>query len=133
MKSKWNKTCHLSARQRVLGALGALALVLTFGAGRSLAEDSSSKIARIIVPFAPGAAVDVVARMLAGPVRMSMEIIGRVNDAVSRALNTPEIRKQIEARDIVVTDMGPNSFAEEIKRLSRLNAEAVQISGAKPE
>jgi len=337
LKSKWNKTGHLSARQRVLGALGALALVLTFGAGRSLAEDSSSKIARIIVPFAPGAAVDVVARMLAGPlsaqwgksvivenrpggstliaaeavarsepdgdtllfclddtftivphlsklgtfdpmkelvpinligtipmafvvnpslsvdsvpalvayarshpsalsygssgvgslpnlamevlksqakinmvhvpyrglapvqtavlagevqtailgygssrsmieakrlrviaiasaarvaslpnvpttaeagyprvdatshlalagpVRMSMEIIGRVNDAVSRALNTPEIRKQIEARDIVVTDMGPNSFAEEIKRLSRLNAEAVQISGAKPE
>src|SRR6516162_1739128 len=66
LKSKWNKTCHLSARQRVLGALGALALVLTFGAGRSLAEDSSSKIARIIVPFAPGAAVDVVARMLAG-------------------------------------------------------------------
>ena len=67
MKSKWNKTCHLSARQGVLGALGALALVLTLGAGRSLAEDSSSKIARIIVPFAPGAAVDVVARMLAGP------------------------------------------------------------------
>jgi hypothetical protein len=54
----------------------------------------------------------------------------RVNDAVSGALNSPDTRKQIEARDIVVTNIGPKPFAEEIARRSRLNAEAVRISGA---
>jgi tripartite-type tricarboxylate transporter receptor subunit TctC len=64
---------------------------------------------------------------------MSAETIGRVNDAVSRALNSPEMGQQIESRDIVVTNMGPKPFAEEIQRLSRLNAEAVKISGAQAE
>jgi tripartite-type tricarboxylate transporter receptor subunit TctC len=78
--------------------------------------------------------VDATSRLtLAGPMKMTAETVGRVNDAVSRALNSLEMRQQIESRDIVVTNMGPKPFAEEIQRLSRLNAEAVKISGAQAE
>jgi tripartite-type tricarboxylate transporter receptor subunit TctC len=59
----------VASRRRVLTALGATALAAAFGArpGAVFAQESSSWLARIIVPFAPGAAVDVVARMLVGP------------------------------------------------------------------
>jgi tripartite-type tricarboxylate transporter receptor subunit TctC len=67
---------------------------------------------------------------IAAPANVSAETLNRVNDAVSGALNSPDTRKQIEARDIVVTNIGPKPFAEEIARRSRLNAEAVRISGA---
>jgi tripartite-type tricarboxylate transporter receptor subunit TctC len=64
---------------------------------------------------------------------MSVEAVNEVYEATSRVLSSPDLRKQIEARDIVVTNMGPKPFAEEIEKLSRLNAEAVRISGAEAE
>jgi tripartite-type tricarboxylate transporter receptor subunit TctC len=77
--------------------------------------------------------VDATSRLtLAGPMKMSAETMGRVNAAVSRALNRPDIRKQFEARDIVLTNLGPKPL-EEIERISRANAEAVRISGAQAE
>jgi tripartite-type tricarboxylate transporter receptor subunit TctC len=78
--------------------------------------------------------VDATSRLtFAGPAKMSPETVNRINEAVSRALNSAEIRKQIESRDIIVTNLGPKPFAEEIGRLSRRNAEAVKISGVQPE
>jgi tripartite-type tricarboxylate transporter receptor subunit TctC len=64
---------------------------------------------------------------------MSSEMAERVNATVSGVLNNPDMRAQIAARDIVVTNMGPKPFAQEIEKLSRLNAEAVRISGATAE
>jgi tripartite-type tricarboxylate transporter receptor subunit TctC len=78
--------------------------------------------------------VDATSRLtLAGPAKMSVEAVNEVYEATSRVLSSPDLRKQIEARDIVVTNMGPKPFAEEIEKLSRLNAEAVRISGAEAE
>jgi tripartite-type tricarboxylate transporter receptor subunit TctC len=78
--------------------------------------------------------VDATSRLLlAGPVRMSAETVAKVNDAVSRVLQMPEVSAQIEKRDIVVTNMGPTPLTKEIQRLSQRNAEAVKISGATPE
>jgi tripartite-type tricarboxylate transporter receptor subunit TctC len=51
-------------RRRVLIGLGSVALAISICASRGVAQES--RLARIIVPFAPGAAVDVVGRMLAG-------------------------------------------------------------------
>ena len=67
---------------------------------------------------------------IAAPATVSAETLSRVADAVSRAVGSSDVRKQIEARDIVVTNIGPKPFAEEIARRSRINAEAVRISGA---
>jgi tripartite-type tricarboxylate transporter receptor subunit TctC len=67
---------------------------------------------------------------IAGPATMSAETIARISDALARAINSPEVRQQIEARDILVTNIGPKEFAEAIARRSKLNEEAVRISGA---
>ena len=64
---------------------------------------------------------------------MSAETIARVNNAVSSVITSPDMRQQIEARDIVVTNMGPRPFAEEIKKLSQYNADAIRIAGVQPE
>jgi tripartite-type tricarboxylate transporter receptor subunit TctC len=64
---------------------------------------------------------------------MSAETVDEVSGAVSRVLSSSDLRKQIEARDIAVTNMGPKPFAEEIEKLSRLNAEAVRIAGVEAE
>jgi len=55
---------NVPLRRRVLIGLGSVVLAITIGASRVVAQES--RLARIIVPFAPGAAVDVVGRMLAG-------------------------------------------------------------------
>jgi tripartite-type tricarboxylate transporter receptor subunit TctC len=120
--------------------------ILGFGSSRSMIESGRLRAIAIASPARVASSpnipttgelgygkVDATSRLtLAGPARMSAETIGRVNDAVSNVLNSPEMRKQIEARDIVVTNMGPKPFAE-IERISRLNAEAVRISGAQAE
>jgi tripartite-type tricarboxylate transporter receptor subunit TctC len=67
---------------------------------------------------------------IAGPATMSAETTARISDAFTRAIDSPEVRKQIEARDILVTNIGPRAFAEAIARRSELNQEAVRISGA---
>jgi tripartite-type tricarboxylate transporter receptor subunit TctC len=69
--------------------------------------------------------------MLAAPVKTSAATIGRLNEALARELSgSSESRKQIEARDIVVTNMSGKPLAEEIARRFRLNGEAVRIAGA---
>ena len=67
---------------------------------------------------------------LAAPTKVSAETIGRLNEALSRELSdASETRKQIEARDIVVTNIAGKSLAEEIERRFRINGEAVRIAG----
>ena len=68
---------------------------------------------------------------VAAPAKASAATIARINDAIARELGGPtETRKQIEARDVVVTNIGPTPFAAEIARRYRVNEEAVRISGA---
>jgi tripartite-type tricarboxylate transporter receptor subunit TctC len=68
---------------------------------------------------------------LVAPARVSAETMGRLNEAISRELSgSSESRKQIEARDIVVTNISGKPLAEEIARRFRLNGEAVRIAGA---
>ncbi len=67
---------------------------------------------------------------LAAPAKASAETISRLNEALSRELSdASETRKQIEARDIVVTNLIGAPLAEEIARRFRLNGEAVRIAG----
>jgi tripartite-type tricarboxylate transporter receptor subunit TctC len=67
---------------------------------------------------------------VAVPATMSAETLDRVNGALTRAIERAEIRKQIEARDVVVTNIGPGPFAEAIARRSKINQQAVRLSGA---
>ena len=68
---------------------------------------------------------------LVAPARVSAETMGRLNQAISRELSgSSESRKQIEARDIVVTNISGKPLAEEIARCFRLNGEAVRMAGA---
>jgi tripartite-type tricarboxylate transporter receptor subunit TctC len=117
--------------------------ILGFGSSRSMIESGRLRAIAIASPERVAALpdvpttgesgygrVDATSRLtLAGPARMSAESISRVNEAVSRVLSSPDMRAQIAARDIIVTNMGPKPFAQEIERLSRLNAEAVRIAG----
>lgn len=67
---------------------------------------------------------------LAAPAKVSVETIARLNEALSRELSgSSETRKQIEARDIVVTNIAGKPLAEEIARRFRLNGDAVRIAG----
>ena len=121
--------------------------ILGFGSSRSMIDSGRLRPIAIASPERVSALpnvpttgevgygrVDATSRLtLAGPARMSSEMVERVNATVSGVLNNPDMRAQIAARDIVVTNMGPKPFAQEIEKLSRLNAEAVRISGATAE
>ena len=75
--------------------------------------------------------VDSTSRLvLAAPGKMAPAAIDKLNDDISRVLGAPAMRQQIEKRDINVTNMGPKPLADEIARISVLNAEAVRIAGA---
>lgn len=64
---------------------------------------------------------------LAGPAALPPDLVGRINAAVSRVLNTPDIRKQlIEGRGLVVADTGPAEFADQLKRKHAFNGEVVR-------
>ena len=68
---------------------------------------------------------------LAAPIKISSENFKRINDAVSAELSgSSETRRQIEARDIVVTNVAAQALTDEIARRYRLNGEAVRIAGA---
>src|SRR5207249_748849 len=67
---------------------------------------------------------------VAGPATMSPETLARLNETVARALDRPDIRQEIVTRDILLTNMGSKPFAEAIARRSKVEAEAVRISGA---
>jgi tripartite-type tricarboxylate transporter receptor subunit TctC len=121
--------------------------ILGFGSSRSMIDSGRLRPIAIASPERVSALpnvpttgevgygrVDATSRLtLAGPARMSSKMVERVNATVSGVLNNPDMRAQIAARDIVVTNMGPKPFAQEIEKLSRLNAEAVRISGATAE
>jgi tripartite-type tricarboxylate transporter receptor subunit TctC len=70
---------------------------------------------------------------IAAPATISPETLARLNEAVSRVLASKDVRSQIEARDILVTNIGPKPFAAAIEKRSRIEAEAVRISGAQHE
>lgn len=66
---------------------------------------------------------------IAAPAKTPAETVNRIHEAVSRVLNNPETRKLIEARILVVVDLGPKAFAEQIAREFRSRAEDVRRSG----
>ena len=68
---------------------------------------------------------------IAAPAKTPTETVNRIHEAISRVLNNPETRKLIEARGLVVADIGPKAFAEQLARKFHFNAEAVRRSGAK--
>jgi tripartite-type tricarboxylate transporter receptor subunit TctC len=121
--------------------------ILGFGSSRGMIESGRLRAIAIASPERVAALpnvpttdesgyprVDATSRLtLAGPAKMSAETVDEVSGAVSRVLSSSDLRKQIEARDIAVTNMGPKPFAEEIEKLSRLNAEAVRIAGVEAE
>jgi tripartite-type tricarboxylate transporter receptor subunit TctC len=122
------------------------AAVLGFGTARSMIESGRLRAIAVASPDRVTALpnvpttrelgydrVEATSRLtLAAPARMSAEGIVRINDAVARALDSGEVRKQFEARDIVLTNLGPKPLAE-IERISRANGEAVRISGVQAE
>jgi tripartite-type tricarboxylate transporter receptor subunit TctC len=66
---------------------------------------------------------------IAAPAKTPADSVEKVNDAISRVLKSPEIRRQIEDRYIVVTDIGPKDIAQDIAHRYQVNGEAVRISG----
>ena len=50
---------------RIIGALGALALVIPLSAAAAATDSYPSKLVRVIVPFAPGGSTDIIGRAIA--------------------------------------------------------------------
>jgi tripartite-type tricarboxylate transporter receptor subunit TctC len=61
------------------------------------------------------------------------DIVKRLYDTITRAISDPKLRKQIESRDIIVTNLGPSQSLAEIERLSKLNAAAMKVAGVQPD
>jgi tripartite-type tricarboxylate transporter receptor subunit TctC len=75
--------------------------------------------------------VDVTTRlMISVTAKTPLDVVQQVADAISRLLEKPELQKQIEARGVVVTNIGPKEFARGMAQRYRFNAEAVRLSGA---
>jgi tripartite-type tricarboxylate transporter receptor subunit TctC len=66
---------------------------------------------------------------LAAPAKTPPDIVDRIHEAVSRAMNSPESRRMIDARGLVLTDIGPRAFAERLAHEYRSRGEAVRRSG----
>lgn len=64
---------------------------------------------------------------LSAPAKTPPDIVNHINEAVSRVLNDPETRKQlVDARSLVIADIGPAAYAEEIRKRSELHGDAVR-------
>jgi tripartite-type tricarboxylate transporter receptor subunit TctC len=107
------------------------AAILGFGSSRSMIDSGRLRPIAIASPERVSALpnvpttgevgygrVDATSRLtLAGPARMSSEMVERVNAAVSGVLNSPDMRAQIAARDIVVTTWDQNPLRRKSKAL----------------
>ena len=66
---------------------------------------------------------------IAAPAKTPADIVNRIHEAVSRAMNSPETRRMIDARGLVLLDIGPSAFAERIAREYSSRAKAVRQAG----
>jgi tripartite-type tricarboxylate transporter receptor subunit TctC len=69
---------------------------------------------------------------LAAPAKTPSKIVNQIHAAVSRVLNSAETRQAIEGRSLVITDLGPKPFAEQLNRESHTRAEALRRFGIRP-
>jgi tripartite-type tricarboxylate transporter receptor subunit TctC len=67
----------------------------------------------------------------AAPAKTPAETVNRIHESISRILSNPDTRKLMEGRALMVGNIGPKPFAEQIVRESRARAEQVRRSGAK--
>ena len=54
------------------------------------------------------------------------DIVHQVSDAFSRVLKSPQVRKQLAERYVIVTDIGPDQTAQTIANRFQVNGEAVR-------
>jgi tripartite-type tricarboxylate transporter receptor subunit TctC len=70
---------------------------------------------------------------LFGPARMSPELRARYNDAVRKAIASPEFRKRLENEGLQLSGNSPEEFAAFVESEIKRWAVVVKYSGAKPE
>ncbi len=70
---------------------------------------------------------------LFGPARMNADLKTRYNDAVRKALSSPELRKRLENEGLQLASNSPEEFAAFVESEIKRWAVVVKYSGAKPE
>ncbi len=68
---------------------------------------------------------------VAAPAKTPADTVNRIHEAISRVLTNPDTRQLIEGRSLMVVNIGPKPFAEQIAREYRSRADEVRRSGAK--
>jgi tripartite-type tricarboxylate transporter receptor subunit TctC len=68
-----------------------------------------------------------------GPAGIPQPIVLRLHGAISRVLNSAEVRERLEASGQFVVANTPQQFAEQIERAMELYAKLVKLAGIQPE
>jgi tripartite-type tricarboxylate transporter receptor subunit TctC len=120
-------------------------MAIGYGTARALIEESKLRAIAVAgpdrepgLPNLPTTAelgypdVDVTTRlMMSVTAKTSPDVVQQAADAISRLLKKPEMQKHIEARGVVVTNIGPKEFAHGMAQRYQFNAKAVRVSGAR--
>ncbi len=70
---------------------------------------------------------------LFGPAQMPPELVRRVSDAARQAIDTPEVRRRMDAEGAIPAATSPEAFALFVQSEITRWAKVVKFSGAKPE
>lgn len=120
-------------------------MAIGFGSAKQLIDDGKLRALAVTgpdrepgLPSLPTTAelgypeVDVTTRLIiAVTAKTPPQIVQKLADSISRVLGKPEMRRQIEARGVVVTNVAPKDVTEDMARRYQLNAEAVRIAGVR--
>ena len=108
---------------------GALRAIAVMSAQRVAAMPNVPTLAETVLP-----GFDVASWFgLIAPVGTPRAIIDRLHGIVSKSIDTPEMRKQIEANVMVPNGMGPDRFQEHMRIEYERWREAIQASGYTPQ
>ncbi len=115
-----------------------LALLL---AGAAFAQDYPNKPIRLVAPFSPGGATDVLTRIVGQKITERMgqpvvtalpkEMVARLNTEISNAITAPELKEKLTALGAEPSIKSPDQFAQYVREEIVKWAKVVKESGAK--